>query len=402
MLQHLLLIVIVLCGARGAFARSYDPQYDALREAVVKARLPLDLQQKILAGAVKVRRTMARPSRDFGVQGRHQLLDADRALDRANIPSEVKTEIRMAIDKLSTPMRPVPTDLDVQVIVRTFTAPSVAAGAGVVIRVDGEDTALTGADGTATLKVSTGDHQITAVQSLDTGGTIQATISANQSSPVDIVMQPGGDYALVRDIVTAEAVDGVVPRDFSSFTLRFVDDAGNPIALNAILSAQLLHSGKTTNILSNFALRTAGEAAAVDIETFRASLIDKYGPFDIRLRGTDALGRTYSNTVRFDLGRYRASGSVAAPADVPLGGISVRITNQRSGFSFWATTSSSGAVSFPALLPEGMYIIAAETISGGIRYHDYDAFRLEADNSFALTLHSFVDATTASGMANHH
>jgi hypothetical protein len=392
-LQRLLLIAIAICGAGRAFAASqptYDAQYAALREAVANARLPLDLQQKVLAGAVKARRGAARPARNRGTEAWEPLLDSDRALEEASVPAEVKTKIRAALDKLSAQLRVAPTELEVAVTVRTFSEPTVAAGAGVSIRVDGEELALTGIDGTATIEVSAGDHQFTATSSLDTGGTTNTTIDANPQSPVDIVMRPGGDYALVRDLEMVEAVDGVVPRDTSSFTLRFLDAGETPIALTAILRAQLLHSGKTTDITSDLTLTPAGAASAANMETFRASLVDKYGPFDLRLRGTDALGHTYANTVRFDLGRYHASGTIEAPAGVPTAGIPVRISNQRNGLSFWATTGGGGTVSFPPLLPEGMYTIAAEVVSGDIRYHAYDAFRLEGDNSFALTLRSFV------------
>jgi len=362
----------------------------AVREAIVQAHLPLGVQKKVLADVAEARRSARGPSID---STRRQLAAATDVLDTAeasNVPLVLRVNIRKAIDKMSDYFRALPADTIVPVTIRAFTAPDAPAADGVTIRVDGNDVAETAADGTAAVNVAAGDHEFVAVASLDTGGVVTTTIASDQTAPVDIVMQPGGDYALDREMRLDEAPDGIVPRDFTSFTLRFIDSGGATIPLTALTQAQLLFSGNRNSIDANLSVTADGTIVVTNANALRDSLLDKYGPFGIAIRGSDAQGHTYRGSVAFDLGRFHASGVVSGPPGVPTSGIPIRITNQRNQLSFWATTGVGGAVSYPSWLAEGSYSVAVEVMSGDLLYHAYDSFVLGSDRTFSVTLQSMT------------
>jgi len=167
--------------------------------------------------------------------------------------------------------------------------------------------------------------------------------------------------------------------------MRLLDGDGKTVQLRSLATLQLSAAGQITDLAPHFTLRPTGELIA-DRDWLRAALLDKFGPFDLAVRGSDQQGTTYRGSYRFDLGRFRLAGTVSTPAGVSNGGIAVRITNQRDNLSFWSTSNAAGQLVFPDLLPEGPYIVHCDQVTGGARYRAFDAVVLNADKSVAISV----------------
>jgi hypothetical protein len=231
------------------------------------------------------------------------------------------------------------------------------------------------------------------LRDLDAGGGTSATTSKRQVTTLDEEPSDPGDFAVIAELQIDEAQDAVVPRGFAGFTMRLLDSEGQTIPVATIVELQLLDGGNIGNVASAFSITTTGAVVAADPAALRDLLADKFGPYEVRLRALDPQGQTYQGSVHFDLGRYTAHGIVQAPAGVDASSVPVRLTNQRDHFSFWETTASGGALTFPALLPEGPYIVSCEFVRDGMRYHVADAFVLDANKTFTITVTPAIAAS---------
>jgi hypothetical protein len=362
------------------------------REALADSRLPASLSEAL--GRKLLIASHFGTQSDAALQGAAQQIDQASAIlngpQALGVSAEVRAALRRRLERLSESLRHAAVTASVPITVRAFvadeTGTEAAAGAGVSVRVDGFEVALTDAGGTATVNVGDGEHLFAAASGIDFGGSVLSTVDSSQAAPIDVLMGVGGDYSLAASLQVDEATDGVVASDLSSFTLRFRDPAGAPIPVQQLLGVYVESSTGTTNVTSSFSVATAGTLRANDPASFRTALLNSYGPFLVRARAVDATGHPYRGTANIDLGRYHLSGSLSGPPGVPVSGVPVSITNQRDGFSFWATTSSGGVVVFPQALPEGVYSARCEVVSGGVRYLGRAAFVASAGGNFSMAL----------------
>src|SRR5260370_16860640 len=105
-----------------------------------------------------------------------------------------------------------------------------------------------------------------------------------------------------------ELTDGVLPGDFSSVTIHLVDSRGNIIPLASADVLELTSAGSTLTAAPYLAIRPTGEIAATDIPGLRALLSDRFGPFELRVRGYDPQFRSYHGGAVVGLGRFCATG----------------------------------------------------------------------------------------------
>ena len=380
-------------------------EFEAARLAVANAQLSRDSQQQVLS-KLQSAWTAARSNAPDGyTTALSQLALAKQVLTTTpfhSVPAEQIAKISDAIDAFSACLQSAAAVIPVPVTVRVFSAPDVPAGAGVNILVDDEQRATTADDSTVSVSVSPGDHRFTAVQFVNIGGSASATIADGQPATIDIVLA-SGDFATSATLKIDESFDGVVSRDFTSFTLHLIDAYGNTVAIKKIVELELTGGGIITNVASRFTIKIAGSAFASDKTGLRDLLLDQFGPYELRLRALDQVGKTWRGATRFDLGRYHATGTILAPSGVTPEGVPLRLTNQRNHYAFWQTSAPKGAITFPAYLPEGPYIVSCEFVQNGMRYQAADAFVLDADKSFSITVKPAIadGAVNAATTATH-
>jgi hypothetical protein len=390
--------VLMFAAVSPAAAAGRELALQQARAALVDAKLPTGLSQALGAKLVKAARLAAAGSPKALDAAAQQIAEAEGLLDETSarkIPADVRETLRRRFEALSESLRRAPVVMSTPVTVRAWTVDelgaNVAAGAAVSVRVDGAEVAQTAADGTASIGVAEGDHVFTAAAAVDVGASMTATIAGGSTPPpIDIVMGTGGDFSFPCALQIDDATDNVVAANLSSFTLRLRDGGGAAIALQQLTSAAFESPKGLSNMTAAFAVGSAGEVSATDAVALRTALLDSFGPFTISIRGTDAQGRPYRGSARFDIGRYHLTGVLSGPPSVSVAALPVRVTNQRNGFSFWTTTTAAGGIAFPAALPEGVYIARCETVSGGVRYIAHTAFVLDSDKNFTASLQSLT------------
>lgn len=374
-----------------------DPEYDNVTIALGEARLPQGTQQKIVS-KVDTARRQSRSSAPNSVKNAIRQLDQALQLLDSNATKDVapatRTKLRAAISAYSACLTSTPAPQNVQVTVRVTrvgetAGATVSAGKDIEIRVDGDIVGKTKADGSAAVTVPVGEHLFAAVASPDYGATLLIEITP-ATTILDLVMNGGGDFSIPAALQIDELVDSVIQPTFPSFTARFLDRDGNTIKLKSLRQVEMTSTGgELTDLRTSFTLKNStGELVCSNVAALRQILADRFGPYELVVAGVDNDDRLYRNRVTFDLGRFRAGGVVNSPTQVavPLSGISLRLTNDRNGFVFWGTTGANGSLTFPALMPEGVYLVSCSTVYQSIRYFCADAFVLNADRNFSLRL----------------
>lgn len=394
--RWLLLSLVLLLSVPTLTAASIcDSDHDGLLLALSEARLPQGTQQKIVTKVQNARRqskSSAPNSRSNAIKQLEQalqLLDSNATRD---VAADTRTKLRSAITAYASCLSSAPALQSVPVTVRVkqvgdTAGTTVPAGANVEIRLDGETAGKTKPDGTATLTVTLGDHSFAAVAAADYGALLRVEVT-QATQTLDLVMNGGADFAVRAQLQIDELADHVLQPTFKTFTARFLDAEGNTVKLKTLSRFELTSTGgELTDLRPSIALKN-GEMASTDVAALRQILNDRFGPYELVVSGADNDSRVYRNKITFDLGRHRASGAVTSPASVavPLAGIPVRLTNDRNGFVFWATTAANGTLTLPALLPEGVYLVYCNTVHQSIRYFCADAFVLNADRNFSLRL----------------
>jgi hypothetical protein len=372
-----------------------EADYQLARVAVARMRAPQQIHREFDNALMEARRMAHSNSRRLLPVALQKLDGAITSLKHfSGAASGVSSDsqISEAIQAFSRCLHTTDDATPVQLTVRVFIGENVPASGGITISIDGENVATTSADGTASVSTSPGDHTFGAVAAVDTGAFTTVSVESGQTTPIDLVMGKG-DFSMHYDLSIGQSVDGVVPRDFPAFSLRFLSPDGVTVPLTSLLSAEIVSAGGVKDVTSGAQFATDGSLTLADPDGLRAWLLDQYGPFDVHVRATDVQGQTYSNSIRFDLGRYSLAASFSAPSGVSVDGMPVRITNYRDGLSFWATVTGT-SFTYPALLPEGSWAIAAETASNGTGYHGYDAVVLDRDQNVGITMISFAGGSS--------
>lgn len=389
-------LIVALSAPRALAASLCDNEYEVAVLALSKAQLPQGTQQKLVSKVYNARRMSRGAAANARTKAVQQLDQALQLLDSnatKNVAAETRAKLRTAIDGYAGCLRSAPVLQVVQVTVRALTYTEaggntpVSAGEGIEIRLDGDTAGKTKKDGTLVVPVTVGEHTFAAAAAASFGASQFLDVTA--AATVDLVMTFGGDYTVGADLQIDELTDNVLQPAAATVTARFLDADLATVKLKTIQRIELSSTGsEIIDLTKKFSLKGQGELVSTDVVGFKQLLTDRYGPFELLVVAAGSDGRVYRNTARFDLGRYRAGGSVGSPSQVavPVSNIAVRLTNDRSGHAFWTTTSASGAVSLPNLMPEGVYMIWCETVHQNIRYYCSDAFFLNAERNFSLRL----------------
>jgi hypothetical protein len=387
------LLIAALSAPSASAASLCDDEYEIAVLALSKAQLPQGTQQKLVSkvyNARRMSRSAAANGRTRAVQQLEQALQLIDSNATKSVAAETRAKLRTAIDGYAGCLRSAPALQVVQMTVRALLAAdggTPAPAEGVEVRVDGESAGKTKKDGTLVVPVTAGEHTFAAVSSAAVGAS--AFLDVTAPATVDLVLAFGGDYSVTADLQVDELTDNVLQPSAATVTARFLDSDLATVKLKTLDRVELSStSSDIVDLGKKFTVKAQGEIVSNDVAGFKQLLNDRYGPFELLISATGNDGRVYRNKVRFDLGRYRASGAIGSPSavSVPLSDIPVRFTNDRSGQAFWATTGANGTVALPGLMPEGVYLVWCETVHQNVRYYCADAFVLNADRNFTMRL----------------
>lgn len=178
--------------------------------------------------------------------------------------------------------------------------------------------------------------------------------------------------------------NGVLPSDFREATLRFVDDRGQLVRMKRIRWIEL-HSQNDValNVTSMFTVTPDGVLRLSGLTDFLAAIAGRLYPSQLSVEAFDANGASYRGTTSpFAIGRYSVRVQLVSPAGTPakLDSAFVRVTNDRTGTSFWSKTASDGTATFTHM-PAGRYQFASDVVRTPDRLFARGSFQLDRDNA---------------------
>jgi hypothetical protein len=132
-----------------------------------------------------------------------------------------------------------------------------------------------------------------------------------------------------------------------------------------------------------FTVTPDGTLRLRELQAFRAVIATRSDPSQLSVHAFDANGASYRGTSSpFAIGRYSVRVQLVSPVDTPatLGSAFVRVTNERTGISFWSKTASDGTATFTHL-PAGRYQVASDVVRTSDRLFARGSFQLDRDNA---------------------
>ena len=376
-----------------------DSSYEAAVAAIQDARLGLGLERKLLTKVDNAWRVYKSGLKNSQNNAGKQLESVLRLLDSPatkQIPAASREKIRKAIQNFLACLSGAPPVDTATLTVRTFLPSDVAvdgrgdpAGAGVIIKIGGLEFGVTGADGTATLQVPAGTLQVTAVRYPSNMGEGEITLAAGETGQLNIIVDEGKEAAEATDVVLDEAPDGMLNRNFTTFTLRFLNDE-TTVQLQKLVEIELIDplGGAPTFIENMFALQTDGRIITTNINGLRSLLLSRSGAIEIRVLAFDSQGRTHNNKVRFYVSSFRVVGTLQAPPSFPglnRAGINVTAAILNTDLVFHAVSDSAGTFEFP-LLPTGNMEFRSETFQNQKYYYGQGIVVLNGNKSLAVNM----------------
>lgn len=397
-LLALLLLTTVLSTPASA-QLPCQPAYEAAVATLNDAPLKQGDKQKLLSKVENAWRTYMSAKKNSGKQALRQL---DVALQQLNSPATkgiaapVRETLRRAIQGFKDCIDGGGPQVETATLtVRTFLPSNAApdgrgevAGAGVIIRSAGVEYGTTGADGTLTVQVPAGTHNIEARLYPSNAGEAEITLAARETRTIDITLDEGKEMSEATTLTLDELQDGMLNRNFTSFRLRFLDGE-TAVALSDFDEVSIDPFGASPIYVEGmFALQPDGSLLANNINALRNILLQRSGAIEMRVHGTDARGRTHDRTLKFYLSRFRVRGTLFAPPSFPglnTSGINVTATILNTDLVFTAVSDASGVFEFP-LLPAGNLEFRSESLQNAKYYYGQGILVLNGDKSLRVNM----------------
>jgi hypothetical protein len=393
--------LLLLTAALAVSARAQlpcQPSYEAAVAAIDGARIKQGDKQKLLSKVTNAWRAYASAKKNGAEQAARQLDVALRQLDSPptkTIAPGVRADLRRAIRAFRDCISGAPQVEPATLTVRAFLPSDAAtdgrgdpAGAGVIIRSAGVEYGATGEDGTATVQVPAGTHNVEARLYPSNAGEAEVTLAPGEVRAVDIVLDEGKELTESTTLVLDEAPDGVLGRNFTTFRLRFLDGE-TTVPLTEFDEVALdPHGAAPVFVEGMFALQADGSIAATNVAALRNLLLQRPGAIELRVHGTDARGRTHDRTVKFYLSRFRVRGTLIAPPSftgLNTSGVVVTGTILNTDLVFTAVSDAAGVFEFP-LLPTGNLEFRSETLQNGKYYYGQGILVLGRDTSLRVNM----------------
>lgn len=206
-----------------------------------------------------------------------------------------------------------------------------ALGAGVNIRIDGEEAGVTDGTGRLSVPVAPGDYNVTGTLPPLAAGGVFVSAPAAQAYEVDLLLDREKEATEPARVVIGEVNGQLLDGSFAALTIRPLSK-GAPAALQTLDSIDLLQpDGSPVEILDGYFQAPGADGAirASNVNGLRAQLESRTGELKLRVMVSDAAGAVYQGTASFYLARYRVSGRLKAPPSYPglaVSGIPVKLT----------------------------------------------------------------------------
>jgi hypothetical protein len=374
------------------------PSYEAAVSSITDARLGQGLENKLLTKIKNSWRTYQSGKKNSTKNALNEIDNALRLLD-SPATKQIAPQERENIDRAIRAFRdclsgapPVEiTTLTVRAFFPTETGTAGnSAGAGVIIRVNDIESGQTGTDGTVTLQVPAGTLQVEGRLYPSSAGSSEVTVAAGQAGQVDLILEDGKELSEDTRLALDEAPEGVLNRNFTTFTLRFLDGDATVLLASTELQIELLDplNGPGQFIQNLFALQADGRIIATNVSALRNLLLQRSGQLGINVYGVDARGRTHNKVVRFHMGSIRVVGTLQAPPSFPglnVSGIFVTANILNTNLVFHAVSDAAGKFEFP-LLPTGNMEFKSETLQNGKYYYGQGITVLNQDQSLQVNM----------------
>ncbi len=319
----------------------------------------------------------------------------------------------------ATVAKPLPVDLNIQqassatLTIRTLEdEEGLPPGpAGTIIRIDGQEVGVTGADGTLTVQVVPGPRDVVAFIRSDRGARESVDLAPGANETLDLVLKSTKlplleDY----DLIILEAQSGILPQDFASLTLVFRRPDGSPIALDLINGLTLtgIAQGSASEETGGgqpitdpvrldefFALAPDGlSIIATDVEGLRTVLSAFVGQVQIYgIVSNLTEGMVYETFATMNLGRFTINGQLSPPPSnptLPVDAIPVKLNLLGTNIELEILSDVGGALSFTSL-PFGSVNLRAETEDSGIVYSGAGITFMDADKDVTINLLTTID-----------
>lgn len=338
----------------------------------------------------------------------HALKDLDQALKllASNATSHVPPQTRASLTEANESMRTclatsAPSETAI-LKVRTFLPSDVSpdgisgpAPAGVIIFVDNVEFGITNASGEITLRVPARTLEIEARLYPSSSGVTQVTLSPKETKRVDIILQDGKELSEDATLTVDQPVEGVLDRNFTALSLRFIKDDGSTVVLKQIdLVAVVNVAGAASRFATGmFTLQPNGTLVLNNVAGFRSLLVSGPGKILLNAHGEDANGRVYDQTVEFFIGAAKVVGHLAAPPSNPAlntSGIIVTGKILNTPLVFNVVSDAGGNFEFP-LLPFGNFELFSETLQNGSFYYGQGFVVLAANKLVNLNMLATID-----------
>jgi len=146
-------------------------------------------------------------------------------------------------------------------------------GSGIQIRLNGEIATVTGDDGAVTLVVQPGYNEVRAVYPYLGGAAAGVILEPGEHRSVNLALR-GEQLAEAAWLVSDDVAGGVLPADFPTLTLWFVDITSTRIAPDSLesISFNPVDAGTAVDLTDHFRFAPDGTVEAVDLDTLRSIL----------------------------------------------------------------------------------------------------------------------------------
>ena len=260
------------------------------------------------------------------------------------------------------------------------------AGDGVIIRLDGTEIGTTNAAGLLTTRYPPGEYSLDAVIPSLARGAATVRLTSGQLTDVAVALDGNGEVTEPGDLVLDELVNGGLPLDTRSITLRFMRN-GAPVVMQQVSEVELSSTNEgfeTQDLTDQFGLSAQGTIAATGLASVIAALRSVGNDATLSVSAQDARGFSYADSISFTPGVFRLDGQLVAPPTLPVGGLTVKVQiGEQPAQSL--TTDASGAFRLNQV-PRGPVQIVATTERDGWSYTGLASFTLALDTRVGVRL----------------
>jgi hypothetical protein len=266
-------------------------------------------------------------------------------------------------------------------------APTMPLTAGVIVYVDGQEVGTTDDSGTLTITRLPGTYEVRAVIPSLAAGATTASVTAGATTNVEVNLDDSKSVAEPAELELDELVNGGLPLDTDTLTLRF-EDGQTGVAVSDIAWVELDATNPhfdPIDLTDAFTVTGSGAVVAADMEAVLAAIAGVHSDAVLRVNAVDARGFTYNDAVEFTTGVFDVRVKLVAPPSrlsLNVAGIPVR-AEYGDRIVEEGTADPTGTVVFSSV-PAGPLTVSAETQEHGQVYSGFAQIPIDTTRDLAV------------------